>query len=68
MDETSENPWTAERLAKVGLTLIDPNALTVECTACGKIWKPLTQSGGGVNPRWWRCTNGCNKGKRYPKR
>jgi hypothetical protein len=66
---TNENtiPWTADRLARVGLEIIDTDQLLVSCKACGKIWYPLIESGGGVNPRWWRCQNQCNANQRWHK-
>lgn len=64
MTDENTNPWTAERLLSVGLTLTDPDELIVRCNSCGKMWLPLIQRGGGVNPRWWRCENRCNANKR----
>jgi hypothetical protein len=45
------------QLAAVGLTLIRPEPLVVQCQICGVEWRPVRRS----EVRWWLCRNGCNE-------
>jgi len=51
-------------LKKVGVTLVIPETILVECNECGQRWQPEIKQGGKLRNRWWVCQWGCNDPRR----
>jgi len=51
---------TDHEMAKVGVKILDPHGVWLQCERCGAKWSPNIQPGGRLPRGYWKCPNGCN--------
>lgn len=52
--------FTESSLEKVGVTIVDPYKIFLQCKHCNYVWAPIIKTGGRFPRCWWKCPEGCN--------
>ena len=60
VDKEDVRHMSEMQFTKLGVRLLDPNALTLECISCGQTWSPGLDSDGKLAFDYWRCPAQCN--------
>jgi len=56
----SPSEFSQEELEKVGVQIVDPTKMTLQCKVCGQKWHPDIRKGGNLPSGYWKCPSGCN--------
>jgi hypothetical protein len=48
------------QLARLGIRMVDRQALTLQCVSCGHTWEPQLDCDGKLAFDYWLCPSQCN--------
>jgi len=57
---TCQSTPSSAQLARVGVTIVRREPLTLQCQRCGAEWHVRRWPNGRLPQYYWRCQNGCN--------
>jgi len=60
VDKEDVRRMSEMQFKKLGVRLVDRNALTLECIGCGHTWTPELDSDGKLGFDYWLCPAQCN--------
>ena len=61
LDKVDVRHMTEEELSRLGVRIVNPSELILECLHCEETWEPGLDSSGKLALGYWKCPAGCNK-------
>ena len=60
LDKVDVRHMTEEALSRLGVRLVNPSEVILECLHCEETWEPVLDSSGKLATGYWKCPAGCN--------